>query len=257
MSVFIYTKSANDHANGKQVDAARAMAKRRILDEQIPAGGYVRAAAAGGDNTLRQLLARIQYGDTLIVPSLDVLATYPTELVEIANALFTKGVRLLSATDDVEIDPITLRRYTAPWFGLEQSEKAAADVLRNERQKHRVEIEEYGKVIQEQIIGQLLKLGVDFHALLASANGQPAKRPLNPSRARDLRSKREALGLTQEDAGKLVVSLGEAAIGKGQISKYENDGDGPHIDTYELALNVETSRRKTAKPIPQPQPALE
>lgn len=259
MTTWIYLGSVpSEHTRTVQTDACRALVKRYMLD--MPQYGALAEATLGADSVLKTILTRLVFGDVVVIPGLQAIGDLPTKVLENVSAITGKGAQLYSVTHDGPVNPIEVHRNSVPWFPLEQRILTVDTELADERQRHREELEAYGKQVQEQMISTLLKRGVNIAGLIALPDDMVAKKvPANPSRARDLKAKRQALGLTQEESGKLVSVFAEKAIAKGQVSQWEGDGAGneDRLDVYEMALNYETSRRRlAAKQQPDPEPII-
>ncbi|BCH33964.1 hypothetical protein MesoLjLc_58940 [Mesorhizobium sp. L-8-10] len=239
------------HADS-EFKAIKTMAERAFIDNLYVAHEIMPL----DDTALRKMLRDLRPADTVFVASIAALSDLPSEVLDIVAKITAAGATIVSAEHGGPINPLDLRRYLTPFLGLEDAAKKIDATLQAERQKHRQEIEAYGRQVQERLVTVLMKRGIDMAAILSGKDEICPKTPTNPSRARDLKAKRLALGITQEQAGLLVP---DKAVGKSTISAFENDGTGPRIDDYELWLNFEASRRKVAeqsKPKPEAPDAL-
>lgn len=244
MTTYIYFRSTSDHEFRVHSETTVALAKRYGLTVAYP----VRTDHGSLNNALNGLIGQLRPMDTVIVPDVAFLADLPSELLDVVSRIVGKGARLLSVNQEGEVDLIALRRYSAIWLPLEETVRQGDAQLAAERKRTAAEIESAVKQTKDAVFKQLMSLGVDLNALLGKASGRNVKVIANPSRARDLRAKRRQLELTGTQAGQLVVDLlgAEKAISKDQVSKMEKSGEGPLIDTYQMALNVAVAKKAKA-----------
>ncbi|BCH25776.1 hypothetical protein [Mesorhizobium sp. L-8-3] len=247
MTSFAYLQPVNDFQMNREVAACNALLQRFMLPA-LSGGTILMENLPHSDQALRALLLRAIPGDVVVTPRLATLSGVPSQVIEIVSALTAKGIRVFVVEVGDEINPIILRRYVEPFTALETALAKAEARLSDERARHQAELEEHGKQIRERMVMAFMKRsGMNLEDLLIDPTEVSLKNPRNPALGRDLRSKREALGLTMEGAGQLVEAIGEKAINKGTISNMERDGTGKHVATYEMALNIALSRRDAAQ----------
>jgi hypothetical protein len=247
MATHLYVKGdTQSYGVRKQVESAIALAERLGLGNvNIHAETF-----ADDDRVALQMVRQVKLGDTVVVPTLDTLGATPSTLSGVVSQITANGGEVIAQdAGDRPLDVLTFKRIANAFAPLETKLQKVTKTLDDERALHREEIERHGNAVKEQMIKVLMGAGIDIVALMTPKDSN-IRVPDDAPRARDLKAKRMALGLTQIAAGKLVEMLGEPAVSGSEVSKIENTGNGPHIDVYEIALAIGAKRKTAGQAVP-------
>jgi hypothetical protein len=194
--------------------------------------------------SLPGLLKRMQPGDTLLIASLAALSETPSQIMDFVHQILGKGLRLKIAEfggQSVNLD--MLQAVIGPALKLEGQVSDLQRQLKKQDQDHKAEFETAQVEYQDYILSMLSARGISFGQLLRPDKTEVAE-PARPDLGRELKVMREGLGISQEEAGKLVTP----ALGKGVVSKIESLGSAaPHYEQLRKALNDADRQRIVAR----------
>ena len=214
----------------RQFSAIEAMAALCGIKSELESR---RGQSAGDTAVFASILRQLGAGDTLFVADISALGDGPTEVLRNASALVAKGVRVLVASLGGEVQLPTLRAYAGAFYSLETKlQKAEAD-LQKERKNHATELDEFCASYDRRVMEALAQRGITISQLTSGAD--PKTTIKQPSKGAELRTLRESLGLTQDNAGKLL----EPPLGKSDVSRLEGLGTGKRIEELVGALEAQ------------------
>lgn len=226
----------------RQEEAIKAMAKLRGVEVNSASdgGGWLDAQGPDDRYVLDELIGRLRAGDILIVSELRALGSRPSVLMDKVSRIIGKGAELLVADMRGELDLSSLRRYVSAFEPLETAlAQKEADLVRQAKE-HRREMEDWQKAYDREITSLLQRHNISLGDALRPKATLTKATAKNSARGAELKRQREALGLTLEDAGKLV----KPALNKGSVSRFERAGAGERIGEYEAFLNAQRVQRE-------------
>lgn len=236
--VYAYIRPQTERTPKSELTRQRAAinAIAGLLGLTISENGWGEEAFSSHDAVLQTFVQRLGLNDVLIVSQPSTLSTRPMKLLEIAGILAGKGVRLVVA--DQPGGSLNLESFRAslePLLALETENNALRAELTRKQAEHDAEFEIFAKQYEEQIMGALQKRGVRLGALLRPDNSDIPAAIDRPDEGRKLKEIRERLGMSQEQAGKLV----EPPLNKGTVSRIESTGSAaPSYAEYAAAIDT-------------------
>lgn len=225
----------------RQQQAARAIAGQfGLVIDSAQGGGYVTVQAhTDATGMLADLVVRLGVGDTLVVADIGALGPTPSAIIATASELVAKGVRLLVAELGGELNLPTLRTYAKAFQPLEIELVKARTDLAKERAEHARELDDTMREYDRAVVETLMQRGISISMLAGGKSAADIKRP---SRGVELRELRQALGMTQEEAGKLLTP----ALSKPTVSRMETEGRGERFEVLMGVLKGTLLKRQRA-----------
>ncbi|MEI2299807.1 hypothetical protein [Ensifer sp. MJa1] len=243
-----------DHITKQQHAAANAAGIQAGLPSQRDGDGLTLLARtmtepAGGEKTLQQILSALGPDDAFVTATLGSLGTTPTSLIVNASKLVASGAKFVIADLPSGLDLNLLRVIAAAFRPLEERASRLSAEVDAMYASRIMERQEHEQEVRKALVNSMMANGIDVASLLTGGHKPAAKG--DPILGKQLKTIREELALSPEEAGKLVVKFDHAALSKSDVTGIESGriADVALVDSYTVALRAAKAKARVAQKI--------